>query len=132
MPRRVATLLLVVPLFFNGLRMVCADERGGVDREALVPGAAQAVPECDDEMCSMKKRHAVASEGDEGPPSSGALCLILPTGDGACLGAIVSVPASTPIADDLSAVFAARELVTEAITLYASPSLAEVTLPPEA
>ena len=82
----------------------------------------------------MKKRQKEvaheASEETHAPP--GTLCLILPTDDGPCLGAIVFVAASLPVAETLTAALVARKPVAEEMVLYSSPSLAAATLPPEA
>ena len=83
-------------------------------------------------MKNMQKRDDVAYAEGEGPHGPSAVCLILPTGDDECLGAIFFVPASTRVAGNLTPVLAARELLTEEAILYENHSPAGVTLPPEA
>lgn len=119
MLQRIATVILLVPLFLNGLWMVCANEQAAADPVETASEMAEAVPLCD-KMCPVEK------------PTPGAICLISSNGGGASLVAILFVVAPPPANESLSPVFGTGGLLPEPSAIYSNPILAGNTPPPKA
>jgi len=115
MLRQIATWVLVVPLFLNGLWMLCAEEK---------PPEAQALSTADcTEMCPVQKSEEIAP---------GAICIISSSGEGNSLTAIFFGVAPPPATVSWLAEFQVLESVTEQPEIYRDPSLAGLTPPPRA
>src|SRR5687768_6965242 len=116
--RRLATLLLLLPMFLNGLWLVCADATPLPDTGAkdTPPGISENCKE----IC-LKIRAA----------QLGAIC-ILTTDDGYSV-AVFSVTVAPPLAAVLLTVSdTSSEFTPAAATVYFNPSLSHSTLPPKA
>jgi hypothetical protein len=119
MLRRLATLVLLVPLSLNGLWMLCAEEQAVSEPVDIAAGTADVDPDCA-KICPLHQ------------PETGVICLISSNGDGISLAAILFVVAPPPAAENLNAALVVRESVPEKFTKYSNPSLAGLTPPPRA
>ena len=123
MSRRLATLVLLLPLFFNGLWMVCADGTSADSKgnETVASKAGDAVPICDGKMCPLQKTGSTSS-----------ICLFSATGNGSAIAAFMFAVAAPPAAERISRNIVIRETIREQRTFYTNPVLDGSTPPPKA
>ena len=119
MLRRFATLVLLVPLAFNGLWMVCAGEAAFPEPEKSSV-ASEATPHCNT-ICPTQK-----------PPETGAICLLSANGEGTSLAAFAFALAAPPVVVNVSATFTWGEWISEPPAFYLNPPLSGLTPPPRA
>ena len=116
-------MLLLLPMLFSGLAMVCAEPEP-VTEEIDVTAAvvSEGVPgECDGTMCRM-----LSMLGGPGP-----VCLLTSSGAGIAVFDLgLAIPClSVEIHFQLPVIY---EPVTENVSLYSTPSLPNLTPPPRA
>ena len=117
--RRLATLLLVVPLSLNGLWMVCASGEPAVPATQTAKSQAGAKPHCKF-MCPAQK-----------PAQPGAICVLTANVDGSSIALFAVAVTTPPAVVDGSVSQAVAEYLPQPDAIYASPSLAFPTPPPE-
>ncbi len=121
MLRRLATVLLLIPLSSNGLWMLCAD--GTRAAASAAPKAAPATTEsakCKT-MCPVQK-----------PAETGAICLISADNDGRSIAVFAFVLGIPPAEVSLVAPAAIGYSTLEPAAKYHGPALLQLTPPPEA
>ena len=132
MLRRLATLILVVPLLLNGLWMVCTDSPPSVG--AVASAASAEAPEHCNKICPIQKPETdiaslevVPSTGNAQP---GAICFLGSNGDGTSIAAL-AFPVATPASViSVNASLRIRETTPGQPIFYFNPSLAIPTPPP--
>ncbi|MBI4478564.1 MAG: hypothetical protein HY651_00925 [Acidobacteria bacterium] len=120
MLRRLATFALLVPLFLNGLWMVCADGQSPSETAATPAKAAEAAPHCTKAICPLEK------------PATGAICLISSNGDGSSIAAFMFAVAQPPAAESPLADAVVVAAIAEQPAIYENPTLSGSTPPPKA
>ena len=120
MIRRLATFALLVPLFLNGLWMVCADGQSPSEPAATPTETAAAAPHCTKAICPLEK------------PATGAICLISSNGDGSSIAAFMFAVAQPPAAETLFADVVVVAVTAEQPAIYENPTLSGSTPPPRA
>jgi hypothetical protein len=118
--RRLAALLLLIPLSLNGLWMVCEN---GPDTSDPAPVAAQVSPEmahCKT-MCPTVK-----------PAQTGSICLVSANGDGHSIAVFAFALTVPSVAVNFIAPAEGSEFPAMRASIYSSPTLFELTPPPKA
>jgi len=131
--RRLATCLLLMPLAFNGMRMVCVEgpTAPAVTTVAHAPAASADAAETCAESCPLMKQMKHRTEA-AAAKSGAVLCLLASNGDGACdaaFGFPVAMPATSA---HFNSSPTKADTVEAELVLYANPSHATSSLPPKA
>ena len=124
MSRRLTTLALLLPLFLNGLWMVCSDGAPAADfkgKETIASKSGDALPICDGKMCPLQKKN-----------SKGSICLFSSTGNGSAIAAFMFAVSAPPAAATVSRNIVISEIISEPSLVYANPILKGSTPPPKA
>jgi len=120
MLRKLATLLLVVPLSFNGLWMVCATGEQTVAATQTANSQAGAKPHCKF-MCPAQKS-----------AQPGAICVLTADVDGSSIALFAVAVATPPPLVTWTAPPRFAEYPQPSAIIYSDPSLASINPPPEA
>ena len=118
--RRFATLVLLVPLAFNGMWMVCAGEQAAPEADKLSAATPEATPPCTT-ICPTQQQ-----------PQTGAICFLSSNGDGTSLAAFAFAVVAPPPAVSVPAAYTLAEWVPEQAAIYLNPTLPGLTPPPRA
>jgi hypothetical protein len=147
--RRLATCLLLMPLAFNGMRMVCVEGPTAPVVTTVAVADASAAPADASETCAescplMKQKHGTEAAAQASAKASPAdatadsdaqrhtLCLLASNGDGAC-DAVFGFPVALPAAMvNFKTSPAKGDAVVAELVLYANPSHAISSPPPKA
>jgi hypothetical protein len=114
--RKLATLLVLVPLSLNGLWMLCAD---GKEAPASTPQQPSASQHCK-MMCPVQK-----------PIQTGAICVLTTKEDGGSMLLFAVALASPPETVQWSVPAVVEHVASSSRARYSSPALATETPPPE-
>ena len=120
MLRRLATLVLLIPLSLNGLWMLCADGETPSTPAETPSQTAAAAPHCTKTICPLTQA------------PTGAICLISSNGDGSSIAAFMFAVAAPPAVETLTASIVLSDQVPEQPALYSNPTLSGLTPPPKA
>ena len=120
MLRRLATLLLVVPLSLNGLWMICATGGSAAPAKALAASQPGTTEHCKF-MCPAQQ-----------PAQSGTMCVLTASENGSSIALFAVAVATPPPLVTWTAPPRFVEYPQPLAIIYSEPSLASIKPPPEA
>jgi hypothetical protein len=141
MLRKFAIFVLLIPMAFNGLWMVCSDGAASVPREAK---ATTAEPSSDIFDTASYQANDPAWDTETAaaaaacarmcplPKQAGAICVVTSDGDGSSIAAFMFLAAPPMTGPIITASFVICESVPERAAIYSNPSLDGLTPPPRA